>query len=319
MATATATRKDIAMPNKTVRSVNDWVECSFRRWMRRAAFYCLINGYISAIAAVHSMLALWGRNHGESMELVAVYAASVIRMIVPILFFEALIAMKVPRISAEQPRDDTSFKTLCRVLVTIFVFNSAFDVMFMKYIVPALGGLGEDSGDYLGEFLSFIPKSFTGEMVFDFFHYWGHRMCHQNKFLFAIHSHHHDHVHCGPRSGMDIHPADFFLTNVIPASIALLVCNALVGGFTEWQWHLFLSYKTATEIGGHSGLNYNAMSFPQFPILQWHFADIPLSVADHEWHHVKPTKNFAKRFAVWDRLFGTYEEHKASQKTKKLR
>ncbi|GAB9475513.1 hypothetical protein Gpo141_00012605 [Globisporangium polare] len=96
-------------------------------------------------------------------------------------------------------------------------------------------------------------------------------------------------------------PTDLCLTNVLPFFLAVRLGLPL----SELQLHLVLAYKTYVEVAGHSGLEIKGFSFPQLPWLNELFP-ICLRVHDHDLHHAHPKFNFAKRFSLWDKLFGTF-------------
>ena len=95
---------------------------------------------------------------------------------------------------------------------------------------------------------------------------------------------------------------DFFITNSIPTLITLYVFPV---DLTHFQYELIHTYKTLLEIGGHSGKVLNANSFTQMIWLPKLF-NVHLRVEDHDLHHSLNNCNYAKRFILWDRVFGTY-------------
>lgn len=160
-----------------------------------------------------------------------------------------------------------------------------------------------DIAQLLKEILLFIPHSFVFELVFDFFHYWFHRLIHQNKWLYTfIHKKHHKFHH--PTSIITYYqdPQDLILTNSIPIFLTL----SLIPRLSFFQYHLWMVYKTYIEISGHTGKQtYPNHSFPQFVWLPRYF-NIELYSEDHDQHHCKIRCNYSKRFVFWDKLFGTY-------------
>lgn len=148
-----------------------------------------------------------------------------------------------------------------------------------------------------------IPHSFLFEITFDFFHYWMHRLCHTNKFLYKyIHSEHHSNSQISVYTTFEQHPVDLLLTNTIP----ILASCFLVPSSTYFIV-LFFWYKSFLEISGHLGKDNKGLSFPQFAWLP-KYLDISLKSNNHNYHHIRPMKNFGKRFALWDKVFGTFEE-----------
>jgi sterol desaturase/sphingolipid hydroxylase (fatty acid hydroxylase superfamily) len=157
----------------------------------------------------------------------------------------------------------------------------------------------------------FIPSMFAYELVFDFFHYWTHRMCH-HKYLYWIHKQHHqDTYDLNVYSTFNQHPLDLLLTNVLPM---YLTSNIIP--LTDLNFMTFMLYKSYIEISGHTGLDVNSSSFPQ---CMWvsKLLNIELYMEDHYDHHIKYNYNYSKRFSVWDRAFGTYYQNENVHKKNK--
>lgn len=158
--------------------------------------------------------------------------------------------------------------------------------------------------NYMTDLLYFIPLSFIFEIIFDFFHYWTHRISHRNKFLY-IYSHKSHHKFRHPKSLLTFYhnPLDLIITNTIPQICTLLIFPYL----SLFQFNIMLLFKSFVEISGHSGKKiFPSGSFSQFIWLPKMF-DITLYTEDHNLHHDKSDCNFSKRFSIWDKLFGTYE------------
>ncbi len=153
----------------------------------------------------------------------------------------------------------------------------------------------------LGEILCFIPISFAFEVLFDLFHYITHRLCHSSRFLYKyVHSIHHQ-SHCiSASTAFQHHVVDLLLTNTIP-----LLLTAQIIKMGQYSLFVLFWYKTWIEIGGHVGKHIGASSFPQCIWLP-RYLRIELYFRDHERHHTHPNVNFSKRFALWDKVFGTY-------------
>ena len=155
---------------------------------------------------------------------------------------------------------------------------------------------------------TFISKhfpliSFIFEIIFDFFHYWTHRISHNNKYLY-IYSHKSHHKFRHPISILTFYhnPLDLIITNSIPQYLTLLLFPYL----SFFQFNIILTYKTFIEISGHSGKKlYPSGSFTQFIWLP-KLLNISLYTEDHDLHHDKSNYNYAKRFSLWDKVFGTY-------------
>ena len=155
----------------------------------------------------------------------------------------------------------------------------------------------------INDLVYFIPKSFLFELIFDFFHYWTHRILHSNKFLYVhIHKKHHKFNYPMPILTFYHHPLDLIITNSIPQILTLCIfpSNSL------FQFNLILSYKSFIEINGHSSKKiYPCGSFSQFIWLpRW--LNISLYSEDHTHHHSSNFCNYSKRFSLWDKQFNTY-------------
>lgn len=160
------------------------------------------------------------------------------------------------------------------------------------------------TGGILARGTRFVMASFCLEIVFDFFHYWTHRLSHEFPVLYKLlhkthHRHHYPHaIHTFYHS-----PLDLIWSNTLP-----IVCALLLSPFTidQKSWHLILLYKTFIEVSGHtSKILAPTGSFPQFIWLpRW--LGIQLYTEDHTLHHIHGSCNFGKRFSLWDRIFGTY-------------
>jgi lathosterol oxidase len=155
------------------------------------------------------------------------------------------------------------------------------------------------------ELLTFLPRSFLFELVFDFGHYTTHRFAHYIPYIYQnIHKEHHQDILISPWTTYHQNPIDLLLTNTLP----LLFASQIVP-----TSHLFVCvmmwYKTLLEVGGHLGKVTKANSFPQCIWLP-RFLTIELKSEEHNIHHRNPMRNFSKRFSIWDKAFGTFEAYK---------
>lgn len=157
--------------------------------------------------------------------------------------------------------------------------------------------------------LLFVPISFIFEVIFDFFHYWTHRLAHTYPILYKyIHKTHHDSKNlCGV---VTFHQdaLDYLLTNYIPTIVSLLLVKHISGfEYNLFMYSLTMIYKEFVEIAGHVDIADNkAFSFPQFIWLPISF-NIELHQKIHHNHHKYITCNYSKRFSLWDKFFGTYK------------
>ena len=293
------------------------LECPIflKKLLRRFIVYVTFNGFIVSLAYLsHAVLS--SSPTSMEAEVVTTYAMALVRMISCVSFFELLrYGMNLRRIhpTKDSSHDDNG---MWDGIYGIFFVAGVMEVVWIILITHSTYFNIEflpNTGNYVREYLLFIPKSLVIELMFDFGHYWTHRYCHRNKILFKyVHHDHHTHSHPGPLSTYCQSHFDVLFTNILPWYVAMAFGPSL----TMWQYHLFVCYKTFIEVAGHSGFDTNAPSFPQLPLLPWICkkmnanTTIVLYNKEHDWHHYKPTANFSKRFSIWDRIFGTYEQPK---------
>lgn len=155
----------------------------------------------------------------------------------------------------------------------------------------------------------FVIEMFIWEVIFDFGHYWGHRGGHYFKWLYEFgHKYHHENVSPDAFDGLNITLDDAMLTNWVPHMMSMFVTTVLLFGgrpFSLFEYHLLSSYKTFVEVTGHVGVDFKGHSFPMFPPLAYYLGIDIGTAAYHSLHHRYYTVNYAKRFTLWDRVFGT--------------
>ena len=187
---------------------------------------------------------------------------------------------------------------------SIFYVASASVLEAVTYCVGARYIFNFSKVDFsptLVDCMTFIPLSLASEIVFDFFHYWAHRLSRSNKYLYNLHKEHHKHKYPTAITTFYQHPIDLIISNSIPALL-----SAYMVRLSPFQISVLSVYKTFVEIGGHSGkVLYPTCSFPQINALP-KLLGIELYSEDHDIHHSLVTCNYAKRFSIWDKIFGTF-------------
>jgi sterol desaturase/sphingolipid hydroxylase (fatty acid hydroxylase superfamily) len=126
---------------------------------------------------------------------------------------------------------------------------------------------------------------------------------HSYPFLYqTIHKQHHDeHALINEYTTFNHSIPDLLISNVLPMLATFYLVR--VSQFTAI---LLFWYKTTIEISGHTGKDVSS-SFIQCIYLPKLFK-IELYSKNHLYHHVNTTKNFSKRFSIWDKIFGTFKE-----------
>lgn len=164
---------------------------------------------------------------------------------------------------------------------------------------------------YVLWFMLFMCRSFIFEVVFDFFHYWAHRSAHAIPNLYRlIHKQHHQYHEPTATTAFYMSPLDLILTHCVPLLLTVLT-TAQISYFTrirDMDFMIINGYLSYQEVGGHLGRWMSpTSSFAQcIWIPKW--LDIELYTEDHDLHHSQIKYNYSKRFAIWDKLFGTYKK-----------
>jgi sterol desaturase/sphingolipid hydroxylase (fatty acid hydroxylase superfamily) len=187
-------------------------------------------------------------------------------------------------------------------------FLDTWSICVMYYLTPFL-----TSGFSYFDLLLFIPKSFLFEIIFDFFHYWFHRLEHQIPFLYKnLHKIHHQHHQPTLLSTFNHHYFDLILSNVFPLFISMFICSRIFT-ISTYMFHMIFITKIYIELCGHSGKDIKTGSFVQCIWLP-KLLKITLQTIDHDNHHQLNNCNYGKRFSLWDKVFGTFYKNKPSKK-----
>ena len=184
----------------------------------------------------------------------------------------------------------------------LYVLSTTFfDTIINVFIYNKL--ISNDAYTILISLLYFIPVSLLFEIILDFFHYWSHRGLHLYYYKY-IHKKHHKHVNTISINSYYFSPADLILSISIPM---ILTVTIIPYNLTVFEFIMISVYKQYTELAGHSGKMLSpASSFPQCIWLP-RLLNIELYAEDHDLHHKLSNCNFAKRFSLWDKAFGTYK------------
>ncbi len=199
-----------------------------------------------------------------------------------------------------QPKEAYPHEFLLRMLMASFIEAITFHVIFKLDLL-------QKRFDWT-ESLAFVPLSFIFELIFDFFHYWSHRALHAWPQLYILfHKSHHKFHHPNAMTTFYQNPIDLLLSNSIPTLLALFFVTRCFN-ISWFSFLLMVMYKTFIEISGHTGKEEKTSSFVQFIWLpRW--LGIELNTHDHDLHHTRNNCNYAKRFSLYDKLFGTFVNH----------
>lgn len=268
--------------------------------LRRCKYYVLINTFICSVG----ILSYW-ITQIFSENIVGLYIATMVRIFAMISWFHWVSTFKPFLYGARRKHLKNEDKT--RILYRIFWI--IIPIECISYCTAA--NLIEQSSTiseeetlmtiWLVHFAEFIPKSLVFEVVFDFFHYLAHRVLHNVPWLYRnVHKRHHWHLHPSALSTYEQDGIDLLISTTLP----LTLTSMLSFPFSRIQFEFLLAYKTFIEIAGHCGLELKGYSFPQFPPVN--SLSVCLHANDHDLHHTHVKWNYAKRFALWDKVFGTF-------------
>jgi len=261
---------------------------SLRKWV-------LYNGVLTAISLLHAGLSV---TYGTLSVQLLVFIA--IRNVVLAWGVDALTqhstSSRKRRSKNGERKDEKAGETIVNVLViSLLEVAAAFICLGDRQLVrniPTTLAL-------------FIPMSFVFEVVYDGFHYVAHRFMHSQRVL-GWHKQHHAHVgNVCVWATFDQSALDVVFSNTLPF-LATFFLVSTVHSLDTLDVALLLTFKMFVEVCGHSGKDsFPSSSFPQFFWLpRW--LGIELYAEDHNLHHELGNRNFAKRFALWDKLGDTF-------------
>lgn len=195
------------------------------------------------------------------------------------------------------PKEAYRHEFLLRMILASFIEAVTFQIIFrLDFLQNRLDW--KDS-------LTFLPLSFLFELIFDFFHYFTHRLLHAVPRLYTLfHKSHHKFHHPNAMTTFYQNPVDLVVSNAIPTLLALFIVTRFFE-MSLFAFFLASTFKTFIEISGHTGKEEKTPSFVQFIWLPiW--LGIDLHTQDHDLHHTRNNCNYAKRFSLYDKLFGTF-------------
>lgn len=143
------------------------------------------------------------------------------------------------------------------------------------------------------------------ELLFDLFFYIAHRAAHAYPAVYRfVHKTHHAHTHeLRLISALQMDPLDTLLTHTLPMMLSLSLVPLAPG----LELSIAKCYLLFQELYGHAGVENRGRNFGPAPWLATYF-DVELRSEHHQHHHINGKVNFSKRFALWDKLFGTFEK-----------
>lgn len=151
-------------------------------------------------------------------------------------------------------------------------------------------------GTVFGFLVQFVALSLVG----DFGLYWGHRVQHESKLLWRLHSKHHAIDTPSPFSTLFIHPTDAALQGAIPFAVAALVVRPDPGVL-----YIYIAARIAENALNHSGIDSPLLDLLTLKTLPFR-APAAFHDAHHKYcNHAYKASNYGESFWLWDWAFGT--------------
>jgi len=176
--------------------------------------------------------------------------------------------------------------------------------VFMRYALEYLQG-GLPATPLPPTLLGFMIDFWLLAMIADFFLYWGHRIQHENKYLWDnCHSVHHRLLSPTASSTAYIEPRDAMLQSAIPLLMSAFIVRP------HFITHLcYLFHHLQNNALNHSGIAPNII----LDVLTLKMLPLRSGSVFHDCHHRFSSggaggsgKNYAEWTWVWDYIFGTY-------------
>jgi sterol desaturase/sphingolipid hydroxylase (fatty acid hydroxylase superfamily) len=144
--------------------------------------------------------------------------------------------------------------------------------------------------------LGFLKNFAIFRVVVDVCFYCGHRMLHENNWLYQnIHKRHHLHYTTNLRTNYMFHPIDLFIESAFPIFAGIVFLRKGLGiKMSRYEIHLMMTYVAWHEAGTHLGKPLPVIStYPPLSILYTAFTDAEKhSIEFHEVHHNRRRTNY---------------------------
>jgi sterol desaturase/sphingolipid hydroxylase (fatty acid hydroxylase superfamily) len=144
------------------------------------------------------------------------------------------------------------------------------------------------------------------ELAGDFLLYCGHRIQHDNEYLYKIsHSFHHTLETPTPLGTGYVKTLDGVLQHALPVAILMVVVRP-----HPLTLYIYICSRISESVWNHSGIDHEVVDLITFKFLPFR-----APIAHHDAHHKyssysKNAKNFGEAFWIWDYVFGTYSAYR---------
>jgi len=216
---------------------------------------------------------------------------------VPNVLFTGFLFVPIERLFAHRPdqrlfrdewREDLFYYLASSLMVQVLTFLTFAPSNMILAAVPLPGFRSWVGG------LPFLVQFGAIMFLTDFLQYWIHRAFHRVPWLWKFHAVHHSARSMDWMAGARMH----FLEIIALRSLTVIPMAVLGFSATAVNSYIFLVYLYSTFV--HANVNW------RFPIIE----KFLVTPRFHHWHHGIEDEaidvNFAVRFPLFDRMFGTY-------------
>jgi sterol desaturase/sphingolipid hydroxylase (fatty acid hydroxylase superfamily) len=245
-------------------------------------WYLLINGFIISMGSLQYLIFSYYKYY-----VLIIFFITIIKLLLIIFILNYITHNK---------NFITKGKRTCKFNTIDFLKTSTVETLSFYILINYF----TNQVSIIQDLIYFIPRSFIFEIIFDFGHYWTHRLMHTIPILYTIvHKKHHTDYLININTSYNHTLYDYIITNTLPLILAGYIMPSSL-----YFYNLIFWYKSFVEFAGHTGKSNKSGSFPQCIWLP-RFFGIQLHTKDHNIHHISPNYNFSKRFSLWDKIFGT--------------
>ena len=186
--------------------------------------------------------------------------------------------------------------------------SNLIGVALLRYVFPVV----MPHSTTIPSLMSFLIQFFLLALLADLGLYWGHRIQHENEYLWSWHSFHHRLRTPTSMSTAYIDDRDAMLQSVLP-----LLISALVVRPHPITYSCYIFFHLSNNAWNHSGLDGTLIRLLSLKFLPLRCANT-LHDAHHRFSGFKTGKNYGEMFWLWDYVFGTLTKTENLSKLQKI-
>lgn len=152
-------------------------------------------------------------------------------------------------------------------------------------------------------------KTFTFTIIFfmmseDMMFHLMHRLLHHRWLYPYVHKLHHEYKTTVGLAAEYSHPIDFFLTGIVPTTLAGVLLGKYTHIATVIAWNIARIFES---IDGHCGYEFSWSPYRLIPF--------GASASYHDYHHSHNVGNYSSMLTFWDTVLGSNDDfHKFNEK-----